>query len=347
MKILEPTPEQAATLVQAMHAVATANGTLAADPLESASIESIQRHMMRLASPLAPRDSTLPADLEAVLDTPVLRKQAVRFMAILAVLDRKVLPAKVAVVLEAARRLGVDEFGLLLLGLASQGRWRRITFKLAGRFVAWSSPSGKAGVRDWVKFMWWMLPVLHGEKTRRANRELTARYRALAGLPPGTFGHTLMDFYRTYDIAIPGEPKSLPWAMHEVFHVLSEYGVSLPSELWLTAFMGGSQEDMCLDQMLFGLFSYHLGRPIVGGVVSEGLFAPEDYFRAMARGASIKVDLVHGWDLFAVAEVPMAELRGRYGIPPVSPYERERTRPHDGLLRGAGHSTPALEPALA
>jgi hypothetical protein len=56
---------------------------------------------------------------------------------------------------------------------------------------------------------------------------------------------------------------------------------------------------------------------------------------------------VHGWDLFAVAAVPMAELRTRYNIPPVSAYERERTRPHDGLLRGAGHSTPAREPALA
>jgi hypothetical protein len=333
--------------VQALHAVATANGTLDAQPLELASIEAIQRHMMRQANPVMPAAFSLPADLDRVLDTPDLRKQAVRFMAILAMLDRKVLPAKVAVVEEAARRLAFDEFGLRILKLASEGRYKRVTFALAGRFVDWWSETGKAGLRDWMKFVWWMLPMLHGEKTRRANRELTARYRALEALPPGTFGRTLLGFYKTYDIALPGEPKSVPWAMHEVYHVLSEYGVSLPSELWLTAFIGGTQEETCLDQMLFGLLSYHVGRQIVAGVISEGLFAPEDYFRAMARGASINVDLVHGWDLFSVADVPMQELRARYGIPPVSAYERERTRPHDGLLRGAGHSTPALEPAMA
>jgi len=345
MKLLDPTPQQAAAIVQSMHAVVTANGTRAAQPLEIASIEAIQRHMMRIASPIAPSAQTLPADLETVLDTPVLRRQLVRFMAILAMVDRAILPAKVAVVDAAASRLGVAENGLKVLRLASRGKFKGITFELMKRFVDWWSPSGKARFRDWMSFLWWMLPMLHGEKTKGRNRELVARYRALGELPPGTFGRTLIDFYTTYEINLPGEPKSVPWAMHEVYHVLSEYGVSLPSELWLTAFIGGTQEETALDQILFGLLSYHCGRQIVLGVISEGVFAPEDYFRAMARGASINVDLVNGWDLFQVATVPIAELRARYNIPPVSPYERERTAPHDGLLRGAGHSTPVLEPA--
>ena len=342
MKILDPTPEQAAAIVQALHAVVTANGTLVATPLEVASVEAIQRHMMRMPTPLAPAALHLPENLEAILDTPVLRRNVVRLMAILAMVDRAILPAKVAVVDAAAARLGVAENGLKVLRLASRGKFKSITLELMKRFVDWWSPSGKARFRDWMSFLWWMLPMLHGEKTNRKNRELVAKYKALGELPPGTFGRTLIDFYTTYEINLPGQPKSVPWAMHEVYHVLSEYGVSLPSELWLTAFIGGTQEETALDQIMFGLLSYHAGKQIVLGVISEGVFAPEDYFRAMARGASINVDLVNGWDLFAVAEVPIAELRARYNIPPVSPYERERTAPHDGLLRGAGHSTPKL-----
>jgi hypothetical protein len=340
MKILNPSPQQAATIVQAMYAVVTAGGHITPLPLEVASINAIQRHMMRQNEPLAAGATSLPADLETVLDTPELRRQAVRFMAILAVLDRKILPAKVAVVEAAAARLKVDEFGLKLLRYAAHGKFKSITFALMTRFVNWWSPTGKAGFRDWMQFLWWMLPMLHGEKTRRKNRELMERYKALAALPAGSFGKTLLDFYTTFEISLPGEPKSVPWAMHEVCHVLSGYGVSLESELWLTAFIGGSQEDTCLDQIMFGLLSYHVGKQIVLGVISEGLLAPEPYFRAMARGASINVDLVNGWSLWEVAEVPMHELRARYSLPPLSGWERERIGVNNGLLTGPGHTLP-------
>lgn len=342
MKLLNPSPQQTATLVQALYAVVTAQGSMAALPLEVASIDAIQRHMLLQQTPLAAAATTLSADLELVLDTPELRRQTVRFMVILAVLDRKILPAKVDVVEAAAARLQVDEFGLKLLRHAANGKFKSIAFGLMTRFVNWWSPTGKARFADWMQFLWWMLPVLHGEKTRAKNRELSARYEALAALPDGSFGKTLLDFYTTFGISLPGQPKSVPWAMHEVCHVLSGYGVSLESELWLTAFIGGSQEETCLDQILFGLLSYHVGKQIVLGVISEGLFKPEAYFRAMARGASINVDLVNGWDLWAVVDVPIHELRARYNLPPISTWELERISLNNGLLTGPGHPMPTF-----
>lgn len=343
MKLLNPSKQQTTTIIQALYATVTAQGSISALPLEIASIDAIQRHMLCQPEPLpAPGATVLPADLETVLDSPELRRQTVRFMAILAVLDRRILPAKVAVVEAAAARLQVNEFGLKILRHASRGKFKSITFTLMTRFVNWWSPTGKAGLGDWMKFLWWMLPVLHGEKTRAKNRELTARYRALSALPAGSFGKTLLDFYTTFGISLPGEPKSVPWAMHEVCHVLSGYGVSLESELWLTAFIGGTQEDTCLDQIMFGLLSYHVGQQIVLGVISEGLFSPEAYFRAMARGACINVDLVNGWDLWAVVDVPMHELRARYNLPPISAWELERISLNNGLLTGPGHPMPSL-----
>jgi len=341
MKLVRPNPEQLNTIVQALYAVASAAGTVAPIPVEIRSIEAIQRHMLQQDAPVAAAGGPLPDNLESALDTPELRRLTVRLLMMLSVIDRRVRPEKVAVVEQAARRLGIEDRGLGILRRAARGQNKRIALTLMKTFVDWWSPSGKAGLRDWGRFLWWMLPQLHGAGTARKNREMLARYQGLAKLPEGTFGHTLYRFYADHEIALPGAPKSVPWIMHEVYHVISEYGVALEAELLLTAFVGGTQEETCMDQILFGLLSYQAGRQIVGGVISEGLLDPEDYFRAMARGARIQVDLVHGWDFWAVAEVDMAELRARYNLPPISERERRKVGGYNGLLTGSGHSTPA------
>ncbi|GHD41922.1 hypothetical protein GCM10017083_06340 [Thalassobaculum fulvum] len=341
MKLVHPSPAQLAAVVQALYAVASAEGRIAPISVEVRSIDAIQRHLLGQESPAAGTAGPLPASLAAVLDAPDIRRMTVRLMMMLAVIDRRVRPEKVAVVEEAARQLGIEDRGLGILRRAARGQNKRIALTLMKTFVDWWSPSGKAGLRDWLRFVWWMLPQLHGAGTARKNREMLARYQGLATLPEGSFGHTLYRFYADHEIALPGAPKSVPWIMHEVYHVLSEYGVALEAELLLTAFVGGTQEETCMDQILFGLLSYQAGRQIVGGVISEGLLDPEDYFRAMARGARVQVDLVHGWDFWAVAEVDMAELRARYNLPPISEPERRKVGGYNGLLTGSGHSTPA------
>jgi hypothetical protein len=341
VKLVRPSPKEVASLVRALYAVASAGGRMMPTPTETASIAAIQRHLLRQDPPLAGIPGPLPHDLEETLGTRELRELAIRLLALLPVIDRRVLPEKVAIVEEAARRLEVGMYGLAILRRASRGQYRRITFMLMKRFLGWWSPAGKARLRDWFGFLWWMLPQLHGRKTKRQHRELLARYQSLATLPPGSFGRALHSFYADHGIPLPGEAKSVPWSMHEVYHVLSEYGVALEAELLLTAFIGGTQGERGLDQMLFGLLSYQAGKQIVGGVVSEGLFDADDYFRAVARGAAINVDLVHGWSLWEVAQVPLPELRARYNLPPISPYERGRVTAYNGLLTGPGHSTPA------
>jgi hypothetical protein len=341
MNLIRPSQVQLAAIVQALYAVASAGGRAAPQPIETDSIAAIQRHLLGQDPPIAGAPGPLPEDLATILDTSELRRQTIRFMAVLPVIARRVSPDKVAVVEMAAARLGIEHRGLDVLRLAADGKYRRVTFALAKRFLDWTTPTGKARLRDWGEFIWWMLPRLHGPKTARKHQELTARYEALAALPEGSFGRTLYDFFATYEVRLPGEPRGLPWSMHEVYHVLSEYGVSLEAELLLTGFMGGTHEDGCLDQMLFGLLSYHAGKHIVGGVVAEGLLVPDDYFRAVARGAAVTVDLVHRWDLWEVVEVPLAELRARYNVPPITAPERAQIMGFNGLLTGPGHSTPA------
>lgn len=345
MQIVHPTPAQADRLVRTMAALVTVEGRVSALPIEIDCIDAIQRHMLALADPLPATAGPVPPDLADIVSDGVMRRQLVRFLAILAVMDRQVSPDKVAVVERVAANLGVQEFGVRLLRLAAEKRYKRITFLLMGRFVNWWAKKDKAGFLDWVRFLRWMLPPLHTKETTQHNKDLLAKFQALGDLAPGTFGRTLHRFYVENDIALPGAPKSMPWSMHEVYHVIAELGVALEAELLLTAFIGGTQEDTCLDQVIFGLLSYHAGRQIVGGVIGEGLVDPQSYFYAMARGAHINVDLVNGWSLWDVVELPMAEVRRRYNLPPIDASERGRIQEYNGLLTGPGHSTP--EPALA
>jgi hypothetical protein len=342
MRLVRPSPQQAATIVRAMYAVVSAEGRIAPLPIETESIDAAQRHLLQQDPPLIAEPGLLPEDLATVLDTQPLRLQAFRMLALLPIIDRRIDPAKVAVVEKAAARLDIQEYGLVILRHAAKRQFKRLAFSLMRRFVAqYWSPTGHARPRDYLNFFWWMLPQLHGPNTARRNRALLARYQALADLPPGTFGNALHAFFIRHEIPLPGQAKSVPWAMHEVYHVLSEYGVGLPAELTLTAFIGGTQEETCLDQMLFGLLSYQAGRQIVGGFVTEGVLRPDEYFRAMARGAEINVNLMSGWDLWEVAPMPLPELRAKYNLPTFSDQEREALLSHDGLLTGPGFTIAA------
>jgi hypothetical protein len=344
MKLVRPSPRQTAAIVQAMFAVVSAEGRIAPVPIEIESINAAQRHVLQQDPPITGGAGPLPDDLAAVLDTKLIRVQTFRLLALLPIIDRQIDPAKVAVVEKVASQLNVDEYGLVILRHAAKRQFKRLAFSLMRRFVAqYWSPTGRARPRDYLNFFWWMLPQLHGPNTARRNRELLARYQALADLPPGTFGNALHAFFVRHEIPLPGQAKSVPWAMHEVYHVLSEYGVGLPAELTLTAFIGGTQEETCLDQMLFGLLSYQAGRQIVGGFVTEGVLRPDEYFRAIARGAEINVNLMSGWDLWEVAPMPLPDLRAKYNLPQFSDRERETLQSHEGLLTGPGFTiaTPA------
>jgi len=329
-------------IVEAMYAVVSVAGSMTPQPIETECILAIQRHLLRCDPPVAGAPGPLPEDLAEIIDTPELQLMTVRILALLPVMDRRLLPEKIGVVAQAAARLGVAEVGLDILRHVARERYRRVALIMAKRFIACWSPAGKARLRDWVKFLWWMTPRLHTPNMARNNRELLGKFQALASLPEGTFGRTLHDFFAANEIPLPGARKSLPLVTHEVYHVLCEYGVSLEGELLLTAFSGGTMDETCLDQLLIGLFAYQAGKRIFNAAASEGILQPDDYFRAIARGAALNVNIVSGWDLWAVADVPAAELRSRYNLPPIPARERESIMSVNALLTGPGYSTPAL-----
>jgi hypothetical protein len=326
---------QSVAIVRAMNAVVTAEGTVAPVLIEEECLAAAQRHLLGLDPPMKGLHRTLPDDLAQLLDTPQLRKSTVRLLATLSIVDKNVSAAKVDVVEEVAKRLGVREFGVQMMHNVARGRYRRDGVSLMTRFINhyWSY-TGRASVRDWAAILWPFMPWMPGLRGYLRLDETSARYKALANLPSDTLGNAVYRYYATRGFPVPGDHQAIPegWARHEVYHVIANYNTSLHGELLLAGFIGGNTDEMCLDLMLPALVQLHAGKTFVPGPTAEDLLKPDDFFRAVARGAAMKVDLLKGWRLWEFSTMRLADFRERVGIPAFTPDEHARLLADDGLL---------------
>jgi ubiquinone biosynthesis protein Coq4 len=336
MLTLHPTERQTAVIVRALHAVATAQGTIGLERIEQDSIAEIQRHLLHLDQPIEPGHLTLPDDLAEVIGEPEMRRSVVRILSLLPVIDKRILAVKVSVVEDAARQLGIEDRGLEILRLAVKGRYRSIGFSAMMRSVAhYWSPTGRMRVRDWLDMLRNFLPPVPGLYQMVGDQALLARFRALGQLPRDTLGYVLYRFYTDRGFALPGEPKSFPegWAKHEAYHVLSEYEVNNQGEMLLAAFSGGNSRLLCMDLLMVTLLQFQAGKRVVPGPTPVDELRPAAFFRALARGASMNVDLLGGqWNLWPVIERPIAELRTAYNVPPLSARERHELSGWQALI---------------
>ncbi len=335
MKLVVPTPDQTAAIVAAAYAVASAGGALQPEPIEVEAIEALQRHMLAQDPPMPGTAGPLPDDLAQRIEDPGFRRQTVRQLAILSLVDGTIRREKIEVVAEAARRLGVAEFGLDVLVRLGRGQRSGHVFPFMRRLVAhyWSF-DGQATMRDWLGMAWTAMPWFPGLGRYLGRDVLLERYRALGALPEESFGRAVHRYYTTHGFPMPGEPKSLPegWARHEIYHVLSGYATNLQGEMLLAGFIAGNTDELCLDIVLPALVQMHAGVKFVPGPVSRNKLQPDPFFRAMARGAAMEIDLLKGWRIWEEAALPLEQVRQRYGIPPLTPSERDRLAGHKALL---------------
>lgn len=335
MKLVKLTPEQNATVVQALYAVVSGAGRIAPLQVEIDSIDAIQRHLFLQDAPIHGTPGPLPENLGTVFPSPELRLQLVRLMAMLPPIDKQLRIEKVEVVEAAAAQLGVSEFGIIMLRRIAQKQYQRIMFKLMKRFIDYYwSISGQPERRGWISLWWSIMPWFPGLRRWLQLDELLAKYHALEQLPPGTLGHAVHRYYAKNGFPIPGSPKSIPegWARHEVYHILSNYNTSLSGEMFLAGFIAGNTAEMGLDVVLPALVQLHIGRKFAPGPVAEDTFRPDEFFRAVARGAAMSVDLLAGWRLWDHAGIELDALRAHYKLPPFSADELKVLAAQDALL---------------
>lgn len=249
------------------------------------------------------------------------RTRIVQIMVLCALVLRP-LPADVADrVADYARELSVEEgmlaitreFAAGTLGLAA------MDFERNGYTSTWADADAEALHTSAALTQAWEA-VEH-------DPGLAARWRALEGLPAGTLGRRITDFYRARGFTYPGERGSAPplLAQHDWVHVVADYGTTVEAELEVFAFIARANDDphafslLAMVVSLFetgylrqgaGLFQYDIGHLEREGMATR-------LADAMRRGAQCpgSNDFLRT-DWFTLADLPVDEVRRRIGLPP-------------------------------
>ena len=284
---------------------------------DTVSILSAGRYLLRRndLTDIGTLPAVSPDDLSARLrGDPELAREAVKYLAVMALVDGVLDHRKLARVLEYARALDIEADYLDELVEAASGHlsWavadmtRRNFDSILGR------PSEGLDPAQWI------LPYA-GD---RADPALVARYEALGRLPQNTFGKALWDFDKSNGYPFPGDPAALNAGFgtpHDATHVLSGYDTSPRGEIPVSTFTAAMHPlNPMSGHILPVIFNGHLGVTFneVARSTTGGL-DPDAFWNAWARGADTTVDLfAPGWSAWDWVEHDLDEVRRRFNISP-------------------------------
>lgn len=314
MDFQRPPPELLPYGLRALKMVAMANGVF----------DDSERHLLTTAMHLFGADLDLdalapiePDELASRITDPALKKQLVRAMVIVSLIDGDASPEEATLVERFAAALAIDTADLTALRHLADKSLLRARYDIARRFFA------REKVIEFTKQkgVGWLASAIAAMAGLREDSALADRYRALGELPPGSLGRGYFDFIRGQGFSFPGEKGSPPEiiSLHDLTHVLSGYGTDPHGELSVLAFHAGCrrEEKDPFGFILFGIAEFHLGiamSPVATG--SRGALDPVAVFAALQRGLACKIDPTDGWDPWPVMHRPLVELRAEYGISP-------------------------------
>jgi hypothetical protein len=169
--------------------------------------------------------------------------------------------------------------------------------------------------------------ALHGPWTPvEDDPALAARWASLGGLPDGTLGRGVYEFYRTRGFCFPGSPGSAPplLAQHDWVHILADYGTRVESEIEVFAFIARANDDLHAFSLLAMVVSlFETGALATGaglfqadkGHLSQPGMAARfgDALRRAALCTGSNDFMATDW--FAVADKPVAVLRKELNLP--------------------------------
>jgi hypothetical protein len=272
-------------------------------------------------------DPIVPLAPEAVMaagPSPELRRQAVHLMVVLELIADPVPPTQAAAVEHYAHALGVHSS---LLDDARHLAHHHIALMYADlQRSSWyteetveESEQGKLAELIRSKFAY--VGVAPDEAIAR-------RWEALRDLPEGSWGRGVADFYERHHFPFPGERHGIYeiGARHDFVHVLAGYDATPEGELDVFAFIAAAMPDekgLVLLAVTIGLFQnggiHHVMGKKVRIARTDTLSDPgaaERWAEALDRGRRCPVDVMGGIDHFALAPLPLDEVRSRLGVVP-------------------------------
>jgi hypothetical protein len=303
-------------ILGAMRQIALASGH-ALTYADTASLLAAGRYLLR--RPGLNDIDTLPAvapdDLVATLKGErALAEEAVKYLAIMALVDGSLDHLKLRRVLEYARALDVEADYLTDLVEAASGHlaWATADMWRKNLDSVISRPSKGLDLAEWVR--------PYGGAN--ADAALVARYEALGKLPHNTFGKALWDFDKQNGYPFPGDPQALNARFgtpHDATHIISGYDTSGRGELMVSTFTAGMHPiNPMSGHILPVIFFFHFGEQLNDvGHAGKGGLDPNEFWHAWARGAEMTVDIfAPGWNFWEWIERDLEELRHDWNVAP-------------------------------
>lgn len=302
-------------ILGAMRQVALAGGH-AITYADTASIRAAGHYLLRRREfvDLGTLPAVEPADLVATLKDRALAEEAVKYLAIMALVDGSLDQSKLRRVLEYSRALDIEADYLTDLVEAASGHlawatadmWRKNFDSVLSRSSEGLDPNI------------WIRPY----EGANADPALTARYEALGKLPQNSFGKALWDFDKTNGYPFPGDPTALNAAFgtaHDSTHVISGYDTSARGELLVSTFTAGMHPlNPMSGHILPVIFFFHFGEQLNDvGHAGKGGLDPDEFWHAWARGAEMTVDIFDPkWNVWDWVEHDIDELRRQWNVTP-------------------------------
>lgn len=302
-------------ILGAMRQVALAGGR-ALSYADTASILAAGHYLLRRRDlvDLGTLPPVEPADLVATLKDRALAEEAVKYLAIMAMVDGTLERDKLRRVLEYSRALDIEADYLTDLVEAASGHlawaaadmWRKNFDSVLSRSSEGLDPNT------------WIRPYAGAN----ADPALLARYEALGRLPQNSFGKALWDFDKTNGYPFPGDPAALNAAFgtaHDSTHVISGYDTSARGELLVSTFTAGMHPiNPMSGHILPVIFFFHFGEQLNDvGHAGKGGLDPDEFWHAWARGAEMTTDLFDPkWNVWDWVEHDLDELRRRWNVTP-------------------------------
>jgi hypothetical protein len=262
-----------------------------------------------LIEPVAPA-----ALAEALRGDAALAEEAMRYLAVMTLVDGELDRAKLDAVAAYAAALGIGGRRWLDdLADAARDRLREAMADMTRANM--ESITGQPWAEG-ADVNAWLMPYAGHE-----DRALAARFHALADLPRGSFGHAMWRHFHNAGYDVPGEAQALNVAFslpHDAAHVLTGYDTTPRGEILVSTFTATMHRVLPMaGHVLPVLLTWHVGLRFneVAGDARRALDSAE-FWHAWAAGAATMVDTFDpAWDFWAHAEEDLAALRQRWNLP--------------------------------
>lgn len=317
MQLIHPEGEEAIACLRAMRGVTAGDGPLA--PAVRALMEAARSALMSVETDIDALAPIEAEELARIVKTPGLAEQLVGALIVGVLADGEPDRAAFARLEQVAKALGVTTPALRTLRLLVEKHM--MLFRLD--FIR------RSHVADMVKDAWrhhgrlrGMAAAILGQRGLHEDKELAARFTALAELPENTFGRIYYEHCRSHGFSFPGERGGFPitGAYHDMVHVLSGYGTAPEEELLVGAFTAGFKRSNPFYMILLVSFLWGAGvnvvpvsQPHITGTLGRGENAAR-FIRALERGGRVNTDMSDNWNFWPLLPLPIDDVRARLGV---------------------------------